>query len=199
MPRSAARVLSLLAALTLGLLGVAVEPTSAYACTCGGTSSGSLSRQADAVFSGRVLSSASVRKPKPGRVDVRFEVSRVYKGTVYREQVVASPRDGCGFAPDVGTTWVIFAEEAVLGNGDAAVLRLVTRLCSGNLSGSVAPVSLGTGRAPAEGASDRGERAAATDLAFNRALKIGGVTLVALAVLVGAGLAVLWRPGRAAR
>lgn len=199
MPRPAARVLSLFAAVALGLLGLAVHPSSASACTCRGTSSRSAISQADAVFLGRVLEVTAVAKPKPGRSDIRFEVSRVYKGTVYREQVVASPRNDCGFQPEPGSSWVIFAEDAVLGTGDTAVLRLITRLCSGNLPSSTAPVSLGSGRPPTVGVSDRDERAAATDLAFNRVLKVGGIVLVAVVVLVGAGLAVLWRPGRVTR
>lgn len=191
-------MLSLLIAVAVGLLWAAVVPSSAYGCTCRGTSNHSSAWQADAIFLGTVIDKEAVRKPAPGRTDLRFSVSRVYKGSVYAEQVVASPagKDSCGIDPEVDSTWVIFAEEDVLGTGDGAVVRLVTRLCSGNVPGSVAPVHLGQGQPPIPGVSDRGERAAATDAAFTKAIKTGGIGLLALVVLAGSGLAVLWRPGR---
>lgn len=195
------RALSLLAAMALGLLWVAVSPPAAYACTCQGVSNQSSARQADAIFLGTVVKKSPVRKPAPGRTDIRFQVSRVYKGSVYSQQVVASPLGvhGCGIDPEINSTWIMFAKEGVEGSGDQAVFRLITRLCSGNLPGAAAPVYLGAGHQPQPGASDRDERATATDATFSRVLRVSGLGLLALAVLAGAGLAVLWRPGRRAR
>lgn len=192
------RLLSAMAALFLALAFAAVFPRDAYACSCNGRTSQSAARQADAIFAGRVLATSTVRRPKPGRTEIRFEVSQVYKGSVYREQVVASPQggDGCGIAPAVNSDWVIFAEERVEGSGNSAVFRLVTQLCSGNLPGSLPPTTLGRGQPPMDGASDREERAVTTDAAFTRTLEIGGITLGVLVVLGGVGLAYLWRPGR---
>ena len=192
------RLTSILAALTLGLLGVAVFPSSAYACSCDGISTGTAADRADAVFVGTVVEKERVRKPTPGRTEMRFNVTRVYKGTVFQQQLVASPQgsDDCGIDPEINSTWVIFAEERIEGSGDDAVFRLVTQLCSGNLPGSKVPSTLGRGQPPMTGASDREERAVNADAAFTRALKITAGAVGVLAVLAIAGLAFLWRPGR---
>ncbi|MET0695657.1 MAG: hypothetical protein ABWY56_17120 [Propionibacteriaceae bacterium] len=192
------RLLSLLAAVTLALIGGAVFPSNAYACSCGGLGSGTAASRADAVFTGTVVDKQAIRKPKPGRTEMRFEVSRVYKGTVFRDQVVASPLgdDGCGIDPDLGSSWVIFAEERIEGTGDDAVFRLVTELCSGNLPGSRAPSVLGQGQAPMSGASDREEQAANTDATFTKVITITAGVVGVLVVLSVIGLAFLWRPGR---
>ena len=191
-------MLSLLAAFALALLSSLVSPREAYACTCGASERQSPAQRADAVFSGRVLSKEMVRKPKPGRTDLRFEVSRVYKGTVYREQLVASPQgvDGCGVDLEIGSSWLIYAEESVEGDKDTAVFRLVTQLCSGNRPGTDVPTRLGAGRPPLNGASDREEKAVAADARFTGLLKGAAWLALGLAVVSGVGLAVLWRPGR---
>lgn len=201
MTRLTARVITLLAALCLGLVTVVVVPGDAYACSCRPTSNRTAAERADAVFTGRVREATTVRKPEPGRVEIRFDVSRVYKGSVFAEQLVSSPQtpDGCGVDLAVGSTWVVFAEQRFEGTGDDAVLRLVTEACSGNIPGSTVPSLLGRGRAPLAGASDREERAVATDATVTGALKVGGLVGVGLVVLVGIALAVLWRPGRTAR
>lgn len=198
MPRFLARLLALLTATTLGLLWLALSAPVASACTCRGMSNQSSAQQADAIFTGTVLSKTVVGKPAPGRTDIRFEVSRVFKGAVYAEQVVASPAgsDDCGINPGVGSDWLIFATQGVEGSGDDAVLRLVTRLCSGNVPGSSAPAYLGTGQLPLPGASDREEKASTTDAALSRALKVAGVSALMLLVLAGVAVGVLWRPGR---
>jgi len=149
LPRSAVvRVFSIVAAVSLALAFSVVFARPAYACSCSGLSGQAAAQRADAIFQGRVLEKSTVRKPRPGRTEIRFEVSRVFKGSVYREQVVASPQggDGCGIDPDVNSVWVIFAEDRIEGSGNDAVFRLVTQLCSGNLPGSTPPVTLGRGR-----------------------------------------------------
>lgn len=200
MTRLTVRLISLLAALCLGLVTVAVLPVEAYACSCKPISKRTAAERADVVFTGRVVEATTVRKPEPSRTEIRFDVSRVYKGSVFSEQVVASPQtaDGCGVDLEVGSSWVIFAEQRFQGTGDDAVLRLVTQACSGNIAGTTVPTLLGRGRTPLAGASDREERAVATDATVTGALKVGGLVGVGLVVLVGIGLAVLWRPGRTA-
>ena len=49
-------------------------------------------------------------------------MSRVYKGTVYADQVITTPADsaGCGLTPEVGSTWVIFASGVIQGEGKSA-------------------------------------------------------------------------------
>lgn len=198
MPRTPVRLVALLASAAMALLWLAAWPGTAHACTCQGTSSRSSAAKADAIFLGTVIEKSRVRKPAPGRTDIRFEVSQVFKGSVYRHQLVASPvgADDCGIDPAVSSTWVIFAEERIEGSGDDAVFRLGTRLCSGNLPGPTAPGYLGRGHAPMQGASDREEQAVVADATYTRWFKGAGVTLLALAALAAAGLAVLWRPGR---
>lgn len=197
MPRPVARLLSMLAALALALLWVALSPGAASACSCQGGSRASAARQADAIFTGTVTKKSTLHRPAPGRTDIRFEVTRVYKGTVYAEQVVASPlpNEGCGLDPQVHSSWLIFAEDDVEGSGDTAVYRLVTRLCSGDLPSAQAPVYLGPGQAPLTGASDREENAVVADGRVNRVLEVGAGVVAALALLAGAALAYLWRPG----
>ena len=151
------RVCLVLAALLFAALGVVVNPQPAYACSCAGISTSRAVLNADAVFRGHVIAKDSVGRGDEQRVDLRFEVDAVYKGTVYREQVVASPRDNaaCGLDPQPGTTWIIFAVEGVEGSGNDAVSRLVTTLCSGDLPTASAPAALGEPRGPLGGASDR--------------------------------------------
>ena len=198
MSRITARVTSVVAALSLALLWAVVVPSEAHACSCSGISSRSALDRADAVFSGRVLSTDRVRKPGPGHNEIRFQVARVYKGDVYAQQVVTSPlgQGGCGINPQVDSSWVIFAEERIEGNGAEAVFRLVTEICSGNLPGSGVPLTLGRGQPPKDGESDREEKAVATDASVTRVLKVGGVVGLALALMAGVGLGFLWRPGR---
>ena len=53
------------------------------------------------------------------RTDIRFMVDAVYKGSVYTEQVSRRTRESteCGLAPELGTTWLIFAIQGVEGSG----------------------------------------------------------------------------------
>jgi hypothetical protein len=188
------RVLTLLATLCLSLAFVVVAPTPASACSCQGLGRRTAAERADAIFTGRVLAKSTVRRPSPGRTDVRFAVSRVYKGSVYAEQVVGSPQgaDGCGVDLAIGSTWVIFADEHVDGTGKSAVFRLVTGDCSGNIPETTAPSDLGAGREPIAGVSDREEKAILVDARFTRGLKVAGALLGALVLVVAGGLGVLW-------
>jgi hypothetical protein len=191
------RLLVLVASVLLGTSAAMVDTRPAFACSCAGISTNRALREADAVFRGTVISKEIVGRRDAARTDIRFAVDRVYKGAVYHEQVVASRHDAdaCGLDPEIGSTWVIFAIEGIEGEGDRAVNRLITTLCSGNLPG-IAPPVLGNPQPPISGASDREERSTNTDRIVSRTLAIaaiGGLCVAALAVL---GVAVLWRPGR---
>lgn len=201
MNRVAARAAGLLTALVLALLGAWVSPTAASACDCAGLSPGRALRQADAVFRGTVTATDDVGRGQDARTDVRFRVDRVWKGTVFADQVVATPQDaaGCGLQPQLGSTWVVFTVAGVEGRGDDAVARLVTTLCSGNVAAGAPPATLGSGREPRPGRSDREESATRTDERVTRWLVGAGVTGAAVLVVGGAGLALLWRPGRSRR
>lgn len=198
MRRVAARATGLLAAFVLALLGGWVTSTPAAACDCAGISSARALRQADAVFRGTVTATDDVGRGKDARSDVRFRVDTVWKGTVFADQVVATPQDaaGCGLEPRVGATWVVFALDGIEGRGDDAVARLVTTLCSGNVASGPAPAVLGAGGEPRPGSSDRDERATRTDRSLTRWLGVAGVTGAVVLLVAGAGLAVVWRPGR---
>lgn len=196
MRRGWRRIGLLLVAVALAGLGALVDPRPAYACSCPPISTEEAVEGADAAFKGRVIAV----EPTPGRgsgdrVDLRFAVETVFKGTVYAEQVVATARDSaaCGLEPELGSSWVIFAVQNVQGNGDRRVTRLTTDLCRGNLSGAVVPSSLGSGRPPVAGASDTEEKATLVDQRVTRGLVVTGVGALVLVVLGGLGLALLWR------
>jgi len=198
--RSRSRVVALLAALVLLGLGSWVSPAAAFACDCAGLSTARALRQADAVFRGTLRDRDDVGRGGDARTDLRFSVVTVFKGTVHAEQVVATVRGDqarCGLRPEVGSSWVVFAVEGVAGEGDEAVERLVTGLCSGNLPGESTPVLLGPGRPPLAGRSDREEAAVGTDRALTRWLGRLGVGALVVVVLGGAGLALAWRRGPA--
>jgi hypothetical protein len=197
--RLGARSLALLAALLLAMLGVWVDAEPAAACDCAPNSSSRALRRADVVFRGTVLSRDRVGRGTDARTDLRFRVDEVYKGTAYREQVVATPRNddrGCGLKARTGSTLVVFALDGIEGTGDDAVSRLITTACSGNIASGVAPPVLGRAHAPVEGRSDRLEASTNTDRALSRGLRVVGITGLSLAVVVAVGLALIWRPGR---
>lgn len=198
MSRAGSRVAALLAALVLALLAVWVAPKPASACDCAGTSPPRALRQSDAVFRGTVTDIDQVGRRGDARADVRFRVDLVYKGSVFRDQVVATPPDAaaCGLSAEVGATWVVFARQGVEGRGEDAVARLVTTACSGNIASGRAPALLGPGQPPTEGSSDREERAVRADRTRTRWLSTIAVAGTGLVVLAATGLALLWRAGR---
>ncbi|HEY5980435.1 MAG TPA: hypothetical protein VIT41_12455 [Microlunatus sp.] len=188
-------VLALVAVGLITFIGV-VNPTPAAACSCLGISTRRAAEQAEAVFLGTVTKVEESRVGGERAAELRFDVSRVYKGTVYTDQLITTPADsaGCGLTPEIGSTWVIFATGAIQGEGKSAKLRLTTTLCSGNLAADTAPRSLGRPVPPLPGASDRTERSETTDARLTRGLVIGGVGILGLGALIGIGLAYLWRP-----
>ena len=199
MRRAPERLSLALVALALVALACVVNPERAFACDCQGITTRRALSQSDAVFVGSVLRVDEVGgRDDGGRVDIRFQVDRVYKGTVFAEQVVASARDAaaCGLTPKPGSNWVIFAVDGVEGSGSSTVYRLRTSVCSGNLPTASAPVILGAGVEPRPGASDREEKATSTDEALTRGLVIAGLGVLGLLGLIAVGVAYLWRPGR---
>lgn len=197
--RPTVRLLALVASLLLGTCLALVDTTDAFACSCAGISTTRAWREADAVFRGTVSSKEQVGRSSDARIDIRFMVDQVYKGTVYRQQVVASSlaSDACGLDPEIGSTWVIFAIEGIEGEGDRAVSRLITTLCSGNLPTGIAPpVLLRDPRPPLDGASDREEKSTNTDRILTNGLAIAGIGALAVGALAVIGLVVIWRPGR---
>lgn len=192
------RLVLALVAVGLVALTTVVNPSCAHACSCLGISTRTAADRADAVFLGTVTEVTQSKVGGERAAILRFDVSAVYKGTVYADQVIVTPADSaaCGLTPELGTSWVIFANGAIHGDGKAAKLRLSTTLCHGNLSTAKPPVSLGRAGAPLPGASDRIERAANTDARLTRGLVIAGVGALGLTALIGLGLAYLWRPRR---
>jgi hypothetical protein len=188
-------VLAALAAM-LACAAALINPTPAWACSCAPITTRQALDGADAVFKGTVTERDRVGRGEDARVELRFDVSRVFKGTVYAEQVVATPPDsaGCGIEGAVGSTWVIFATQSVEGTDDRMVTRLTTGLCSGNLPGTTVPSLLGRGQFPRPGPSDAEERSVRADIRVDRALEIAGLTALGLVILAGTGLVLLWRP-----
>ena len=198
MTRLKLRLLALVASFLLGTAVALIDTTQAFACSCAGISTTRALREADAVFRGTVISKDVIGRGDSSRTDIRFAVDRVYKGTVYSEQLVASDHDtdACGLDPDLGSTWVIFAIDGIEGEGDQAVSRLVTTLCSGNLPSGIAPVVLGRPALPLNGASDREERSTNADRIVTRGLAFAGIGVLCIGAIAVISLGVLWRPGR---
>jgi hypothetical protein len=192
------RLLALVASFLLGTAAALTDTTQAFACSCAGISTTRALRESDAVFRGTVISKDVIGRGDSARTDIRFAVDRVYKGTVYSEQVVASDHDtdACGLDPDLGSTWVIFAIDGIEGEGDRAVNRLITTLCSGNLPSGIAPVVLGRPTPPLNGASDREEKSTNTDRIVTRGLAYAGIGALCVGAIALIGLGLLWRPGR---
>lgn len=191
------RTAASLAAALLVVLGAWVNPEQAFACECAGISTSRALRQADAVFRGTLVESTDVGRGDDARSDLHFRVDTVYKGTAYRDQLVATTRDkqDCGLHPRPNSTWVVFATEGMQGRGDEAVSRLLTSVCSGNLPDGTAPAQLGPGRPPVQGRSDREEAAVNADRALTRWVGRLGIAALAVVVLGGVGLTFVWRTG----
>src|SRR5689334_19538968 len=97
------RLLLMLVAVGLVMFTSVTKPPCAYACSCLGITTARAAEQAEAVFLGTV---AEIEQTKVGgerAAVLRFDVTRVYKGEVYADQVVVTPSDsaGCGLTPEV--------------------------------------------------------------------------------------------------
>jgi len=191
------RISSLVAALVLGCSLALLDPRPAFACSCTAVSTQQAYDQADDVFLGTVTELQVTGSRGRLGEEIRFRVSRVYKGEVFAEQVVTSTRDAndCALSPQVGTTWLIFATATAAAPGEA-VERLTTTRCSGNLPSAYVPRLFGTGQPPRPGASDTEEKAVRTDARLTRVLGYTGVGVAVVALLAAGGLSWLWRPSR---
>jgi hypothetical protein len=189
--RTLTRTQVVLVVLAVLLVSVWVDVRPAYACSCVGWSTRQAFAAADAVFVGKVAE----RSEADEIVQIRFQVDRVYKGTVYADQVVdtVTSSASCGFEAKVGSTWVIFARAEPLRLGRQTVTRLHTNLCSGNIPGSRVPRLLGRPRSPLAGASDQIERAWRTDRAVTRTILLAGGGVLVLGAGLGTWLWLAWR------
>ncbi len=198
MSRVTTRLLGLVAAFVCAVIMIAVNPGTAQACSCAVSTPDSAYRNADAVFQGTVTKTTTIKQKDQNRIDYRFTVDSVYKGSVFADQVVASGGAGnsCGVSMTVGSHWIIYATEGTEGSGDLTVSRLITSACSGNLPADRPPRALGSAREPLPGPSDRAEKSVTTDRRVSRGLTWTGIGLGGLVVLAGVGLALVWRTGR---
>lgn len=196
MLRCRAWLLALVAAVLAA--GGALLPTApAYACSCADASPARAAADAEVIFVGTLLDSVRVRRPA-GYHQLRFSVARVHKGTAYAEQVITAHAEpaSCGFDPERGSSWLIFARMEPQGAGEDLVLRLATGSCSGNRpvdQGALTPGPWGPGRAPEVGASDEGERADRADETITRWFRGAGMGALALVGVATIALAVMWR------
>lgn len=188
---------ALLAALAamLACAALIVTPAPAWACSCAPVTTKQANENADAVFTGVVRSRVQVTRDDREVVELRFDVSTVFKGRVYAEQVVQTAIDsaGCGIEAQPGSTWIIFATESSAGTGDHQITRLTTTSCSGNLPGAVSPLELGRGQPPQPGASDTEEKTIRTDVRVDRVLTVVGLGALGVLAIGGVTLGLLWR------
>ncbi len=108
------------------LLPAWAEPC--WACSCIETTKKEQAKQADAVFTGRVV---EIRNGQEGQLKVRFNVRKVYKGAVKESQVVrtANNEAACGIEFESGKRYTVFAEKS---DG-----KYLTGLCSGTKRGRI--------------------------------------------------------------
>ncbi len=188
----------LLAVVVCGAFAVVVGAVPAYACSCRPSSVDEQLQRSDVIFRGKLTSSTPVRHRSDERVELRFDVDAVYKGQAFSDQVVASSDNSasCGFTPEVGTTWIVFALEGLEGSGDRTVTRLSSSSCSGNLATSTPPRLLGPPRSPIDGPSDAQEKTVIADQRVSRGFAYAGIGLLVVGAVSAIGLVWLWRPGR---
>ena len=119
----------------IGVLWFLGNPGQAHACKCAqpGTPSEEL-EESSAVFAGRVASvrhsfdpdAASVSRDD--RTTVGFEVSAVWKGTVYEDMYITTPPTGgsCGFTFVEGEEYIVYAHDSAYGD-DSYTVGICTR------------------------------------------------------------------------
>ena len=123
-------VIAVSLALMLSVLWFLGNPGQVHACSCAqpGTPSEELEKFS-AVFAGRVVSirhsfdrdAASV-SPED-RTTVGFEVSAVWKGTVYEDMYITTPPTGgsCGFTFVEGEEYIVYAHDSAYGDDSYTV------------------------------------------------------------------------------
>jgi hypothetical protein len=137
------------------VVGVAANVEPAAACSCMRTTLRDAVDNADAVFSGTLVSvkDQDLANAMVDRTLV-FKVKRVYKGTVTRHQAVRTSSQGtaCGLWVPRGPTFILLAYRPTPGpSPEVAPDEYVSSSCGGartlNRSGAV-PEILGRGTAP---------------------------------------------------
>ncbi|HAX80395.1 MAG TPA: hypothetical protein DCY88_32310 [Cyanobacteria bacterium UBA11372] len=122
------------------------QATAAYACSCIPSNPQQSFESAQAVFAGRVI---DVIQPNPdSEVQVRFEVSRIWKGQKRPQIVVmtSSSSASCGYSFQAGEQYLVYASRQKS--------QLETGLCSGTKPLSMAEQDLavlGEGETPRPG------------------------------------------------
>ena len=184
-------------ALIFGVLWFLGNPGQAYACSCAqpGSPSEEL-RESSAVFAGRVVSVRHTYDPDGRSVSrddhsaIGFEVSAVWKGTVYEDKVITTPPTGgsCGFRFVEGEEYIVYAYDGPYVDGGYSV-GICTRTAL--LEQAQEDIDeLGEGRAPQAGtgepAPEKPEKTVADWLRFvvqavaAAVVAIGGLVLNAL-------------------
>ena len=117
-------------ALMVSVLWFLGDPGQVHACKCAepGSPSEELEKFA-AVFAGRVVSIEHSFDPDAAsyapedRTTVGFEVSAVWKGTVYQDMNITTPPTGgsCGFTFIDGEEYIVYAHDSVFVDGGYTV------------------------------------------------------------------------------
>ena len=123
-------VIAVSLALMFGVLWFLGNPGQAYACSCAqpGSPSEEL-RVSSAVFAGRVVSVQHTYDPDGMSVSrgdhstIGFEVSAVWKGTVYEDMYITTPPTGgsCGFTFVEGEEYIVYGYDSPYVDGGYAV------------------------------------------------------------------------------
>lgn len=182
-------------ALMIGVLWFFGDTEQVYACSC--VQPGSPSEELEkfpAVFAGTVVSVQHSYDPdgrsvtRDDRSTIGFEVSTVWKGTVYEEMQITTPPTGgsCGFTFEEGEEYIVYAYDSPYVEGG-----YTTGICSRTALLEQAQEDideLGVGNAPLVGtawpASEESEDMAVVDRARLAILAVAAQILEVVAKLV---------------
>ncbi|MDE2718909.1 MAG: hypothetical protein OXI33_18105 [Chloroflexota bacterium] len=182
-------------ALLVGVLWFFGNTEQVYACSCAQPESPSEELEKfSAVFAGRVVSVQLSYDPdgrtvtREDRGTIGFEVSAVWKGTVYEEMDITTPPTGgtCGFTFEEGEEYIVYAYDSPYVEGG-----YTTGICSRTALLEQAQVdvdALGEGNAPLAGTARPGpeesEDMAVVDRARLAILAVAAQILEVVAKLV---------------
>ncbi|NYE69125.1 hypothetical protein [Microlunatus parietis] len=197
-PRGFAGLLTAILVLIAGCAFVVIGAPPAHACECEPPTRPQAVQRADVIMYGTVRSVRPVSDPASGH-EFTVAVRYVYKGTAYSEQIVQTPdAAACGFVPTIGSTMLIFATERQEPSVEHAY-ELVTTQCDGSMPANSPPRDLGTPLAPLTGSSADVGAAERTDATIGRIFGTVALVIIGIALVGGAALFWLWRPGRTPR
>ena len=187
-------------ALLVGVLWFLGNPERVYACKCAqpGTPSEELEKFS-AVFAGRVVSVRHSYDPDAAsvspedRTTVGFEVSAVWKGTVYEDMYITTPPTGgsCGFTFVEGEEYIVYGHDSNYADGGYTVGICSRTALLGQAQADLD--ALGEGHAPQAGTGGPSPEQP-QDAALDGAWVI--VLVVAATVLVVGGIVVYPRVRR---